>query len=164
MIFIIYIYIYGMKIQNSIAKHSIEMKTFKIYCHHSHKSSHFSPGPSNNVRQMSKKEWQFYWFYHLILFSGLWKMFNGWVIFYKSLQICSTSKIVFWEGVGQIQNRILSWDSLTDLHHSWYNKILGAGGGWLMNKSLQIPSLVVKVFHSQDSISLLFHIVLMYAL
>lgn len=33
-----------------------------------------------------------------------------------------------------------------------------------MNKSLQIPSLVVKIFHSQASILLVFHIVLMYAL
>lgn len=49
-------YIYILKIQDSTEKHSIEMKTFQIYCHHSHKSSHFSPGPSNNVRQMSRKE------------------------------------------------------------------------------------------------------------
>lgn len=49
-----------MILQKKKKNHSIEMKTFQMYCHHSYKSSHFSPGPSNNVCQMSKKECQFY--------------------------------------------------------------------------------------------------------
>lgn len=52
----------------------------------------------------------------------------------------------------------LNCDSLIDLHCSWYNNVFGD----VMNKSLQIPSMVVKVFHSQARILLVSHTVLMY--
>lgn len=47
---------------------------------------------------------------------------------------------------------------LIDLYYSEYNKVLGD----VMNKSLQIPTVVVKVFHSQARILLVFHSVLVY--
>lgn len=65
------------------------------------------------ARWVKKKNADFIDFFHLILFLGLWKMFNGWVIFFTILYKSAVHQRLFFGRVlPRYRTEYLSWDSL----------------------------------------------------